>query len=357
MTGWVRMDVVALSASTVLGSWGFDILRRVLLECKSTLEIVERDDPFSPEEDERGGAHRLWLSRSPNAELFGRLEATSSPIVAFLDHPLDSVRHVKAAQECDTLEAIRVVTASAAVIRTLQRTKPILVVDRDFAGGDARLVVASIAEYLLSFYPGEGLEQFLARDDLGSDDLIPMELELKNLVPGYMPLEEVRKEFTPEDVELVSAILGDLSIWPGRAVSTRWPRSVFLIGDEKDFPQRSVTDVTGVARVLYYGPYLHLPASRFKVRVTLGFSAETTSNTFTLQGWDGELLGSARVKPNSAGLFVAAFDLSVERPYLPIEIRVSNDQGAIEGKMALVEVELVEWSIDAERERPRALAS
>lgn len=351
------MDVVALGASTVLGTWGFEILQKILLECKGTLEVAEQNEPIDPQEEPRPDTNRLLLSRNPREALFNLLSGADLPVIGFIDHPVDAVRSVKQAHDCGTLDALRIVMESAAVIRTLERRRRVLIVDRDFAGGDARRIVASIATYLLTFYEGQGLEEFLARDDVSAvDEPIPMELELRNLVPAYLPLEESRRALSVDDVELIQASLGELSIWPGRAVSTRWPRSVFLLGDEADFSTRAVTEVTGVARILYYGPYFFLPASRYRVRVTLGFSAETAGTTFTLDGWDGELLGSARVRPSSAGIFVAAFDLEVGRPYRALEIRIQNDQGAIDGKIALVEVELVEWSIEAERERPQALA-
>ena len=350
------MDVVALGASTVLGTWGFGILQKILLECKGVLEVVESSEPLSADE-KRDGTNRLLISRNPKQALFELLLTDTLPVIAFIDHPVDSIRSVKQLNDCGTVEAIRSVTETAAAARTLERSRRILVVDRDFGGGDARRVVAGMAAYLLGYYEGHGLEEFLAREDVAAsaEDSVPMELELRNQVPHYLPAEESRRKLSAEDIETIQSTLGEMTIWPGRAVSTRWPRTVFLQGDEPSVPTGAITEVAGVARALYYGPYFYLPASRYKVRVTLGFSADTAHTTFTLTGWDGELLGSARVKPTAAGIFVATFDIDVPRPYRPVELRISNDVTAIEGKIALVEVELVEWAIDAERERQPAL--
>ena|SRR6516164_3640670 len=47
-----------------------------------------------------------------------------------------------------------------------------------------------------------------------------------------------------------------------------WPIEAFLSGDRPDTPATLVTDLTGGARILYYGPYFYLPSGSWKARRT-----------------------------------------------------------------------------------------
>lgn len=59
---------------------------------------------------------------------------------------------------------------------------------------------------------------------------------------------------------------------PAPGASAYWPRQVFSFGKEAFLDGEQVTDLTGRARPLVYGPYFYLPRGRW--RATIDFTAE-----------------------------------------------------------------------------------
>ena len=110
--------------------------------------------------------------------------------------------------------------------------------------------------------------------------------------------------------------------------------------DDRNTPAALVTDLTGGARILYYGPYLYLPAGAWKARMMVGFSAGARSMPFSVDVYAGQdPLAIATMVPESKGVYHAAFRFEHHLPDIPIEVRLRTDRGAIEGRVALGRVE------------------
>ena len=119
-----------------------------------------------------------------------------------------------------------------------------------------------------------------------------------------------------------------------------WPHRVFFAGDRPNEEAPLVIDATGGSRVLYYGPYFHLAEGRWKAKITLGFTKEAVGLPLKISAYGPSLLGEARVKPRQEGIFAAQFNFDVKEPEHPIEFHVRTEEGAIEGRIALGQVEL-----------------
>jgi hypothetical protein len=118
-----------------------------------------------------------------------------------------------------------------------------------------------------------------------------------------------------------------------------WPSSVFLFGDRPNEPAPLVADVTGPARIVFYGPYFHLPAGRWQAQIVLGFSYDIFGTPFSIEVHGSTLVAKAIVKPDGEGIFRASFSLTHTRPQDPLELRVRNEEGAIEGRIGLARVQ------------------
>ena len=130
-----------------------------------------------------------------------------------------------------------------------------------------------------------------------------------------------------------------------------WPTKVFFSGDNPDSPAPLAADLTGGARILYYGPYLHLPAGRWTARMLVGFSAGSRGTPFSIEVYGSKLLARATMVPQAKGIFTASFKFSNDAPYDAIEIRVRTDRGAIEGQFALGRGQFLLAGINAARRK------
>jgi hypothetical protein len=126
----------------------------------------------------------------------------------------------------------------------------------------------------------------------------------------------------------------------GTPQAVRWSRDCLFWGDHPDEKLPRVVGLTGPARVLAYGPYLHLPPGVWTVRATLAFSPAAAGAPFAIELHSDALLGRGRFKPASAGVFLASFRADVASAHLANEIRVINENGAIEGDIGVDHVQL-----------------
>jgi hypothetical protein len=126
----------------------------------------------------------------------------------------------------------------------------------------------------------------------------------------------------------------------GTPQAVRWSRDCLFWGDHPDEKLPRVVGLTGPARVLAYGPYLHLPPGVWTVRATLAFSPGAAGSPFAVELHSNALLGRGRFKPASAGVFLASFRADVASAHLANEIRVINENGAIEGDIGVDHVQL-----------------
>jgi hypothetical protein len=109
-----------------------------------------------------------------------------------------------------------------------------------------------------------GQRDALRQNRLGSDGPdAGLESSLQACVDGYERLENARAQFTAKESATIGGVLGP-------AENITWPIETFLSGDRPDTPASLVADLTGGARILYYGPYFYLPSGSWKARMTVG---------------------------------------------------------------------------------------
>ena len=121
----------------------------------------------------------------------------------------------------------------------------------------------------------------------------------------------------------------------------RWSRSCLFWGDHPDQRLPRILDLTGPARVIAYGPYFHLPVSRWTVRATLAFSPAAAGALMAVELHGEDLLGRGKFVAPAAGVFIASFAAQTTTADVPVEIRLVLETGAIEGECGVGHVDLV----------------
>lgn len=118
-----------------------------------------------------------------------------------------------------------------------------------------------------------------------------------------------------------------------------WPTEVYLSGDRPNEHVTSIAAVTGPSRVMMYGPYLHLPPARYTVEIIIAFAGRIEDVPFLLEFYaEQTCLTRVLLEGRATGGYRGRFELVVVNPVAPIEIRLRNERGAIEGEVSLVEL-------------------
>jgi hypothetical protein len=257
-------------------------------------------------------------------------------VVAFLDGPVDSVRFLKETSGCSFLEALRAQTAAAVVCPALLDNPSVLFVNR-CKGGTTGSIGAKILEHLRIGMPVEGILSFMDQfvGEAGAAAW-PLERALSRRVAGYL-VPGTAPSITSEEAAVIGQVLTPMTLMAIRreVEPICWPSSVFLAGDRPNERAPLVAEVVGAAR----GPYFYLPEGRWQVRIVFGFSRDIFGTPFSIQVQGSSLVAKAVVKPEREGIFRGSFLMVHTRPHEPLELQISNTEGAIEGRIGLARVE------------------
>jgi hypothetical protein len=173
------------------------------------------------------------------------------------------------------------------------------------------------------------------------------------LIRGYVPQGGARRGFSADTQEVVTDVLEPLDemFTGGELPPVVWPQTVFLRGDRPDEIATGVVELTGGARCLVYGPYLYLPPGRWSARAIVGFDEATYEQSFVMEVHGGEVLARIRAQLPAPGLFSAHLEFYSSKPEAPMELRILMENGAIEGAISFLRVELSRTGL-AEDEPP-----
>ena len=104
-------------------------------------------------------------------------------------------------------------------------------------------------------------------------------------------------------------------------------------------------DVTGKARLLFFGPYIHVPPGRWNLRLVLAFSAELSGSRFMLDvvsTWRGTVkeLGQT-VFEATEGRYIVQIAFTNVEPSGRLEFRFFSQSATFDGKVSIGYAELV----------------
>jgi len=187
--------------------------------------------------------------------------------------------------------------------------------------------------------------------NLSGDDakawVAPLAALLEARVPAEPPVScPPAAPGTPFDTPLLHAYLQPLFAAPGRPppLGLTWPREAFLDGDAPGHTLPATVEVAGRARILAYGPYLPLPAGDWQATAFLGFSPDIGMLPFILEADTGGAVVRGFFEVDRGGIFTLRLDFQVTDALLPVELRLISQDSALEGQLALIEVELKQSS-------------
>jgi hypothetical protein len=329
------MDFIAVGYPSPLTTWGFSFLENAFRRIAPDVQVerLDRYDVTAVGEASRSG--RLILSMFPNPDFAEASLKSGARSLIFADDLMESVKYVRGLHSLNTVAALRPVSAGLVLARPFAWSRHGLIVERDLKG--------SPSDILKVFLEHFGLH---TSDDLAHTTCGEIRFEDLALSAKLRRDSRQHQELNDEDRLMVNQTLGGLRehLEKPNPGGITWPRQCFFLGDRPDSTAPVAIDVTGRARIIFYGPYLHLPRGSWKVRVMIGFSKDIHGMPFAVEVHSTDLLGKARIHAERGGIFELEFGIQVAAAHEPIEVRIMNEQGAIEGHMGLVGIDFKEWS-------------
>lgn len=279
-------------------------------------------------------ASTIFTSDSPDdttVELFSR--AGARMIVAVEDF-VDAAIYLRAARGMSTPHALRFLT------QTLSTLAPAL------TGGQALLLRSRHADAPLESLLA-CLFDFIGRDAIDVAAVLRRigaagEETLRGYAQTHFPFREA--EPPPADELAVMRALAQSyqPLLSGRAMAAAsWPTELFLDWDRPGDFLHGPVDLTGPARFIVCGPYLHLPLGRWRARFLVRIADNWSGNRMSLDIFSHEVLAGVAADLPAEGLYEFDVGFEVSSAYAPLEARIQIQQGAIEGAFELVAVDFV----------------
>lgn len=124
-----------------------------------------------------------------------------------------------------------------------------------------------------------------------------------------------------------------------------WGSEIFDVNakDVRHNNGQVVFDLTGRPRILIFGPYIIMPAGRWRAVVRLGFSAPTAKHRYRADWGSQEVYTSYEFRPGRDGMFQLEIEYEWDKPSAS-EFRLLLLEGAFDGEVTFFGAEIVQVS-------------
>lgn len=335
----------------VMSSWGVAAVHALAREAFGEYTIISTDtiEDLKQHVQSRSGTHAVLVSQFPEARLSELIVRINVPFLLCLEDPVDAVSYLARATEQRDFGLVRAVSASLACLEPLANASAALVLRRNDIGQPSGidLLLKKIDNHFSTELTFEQIANALLHVGMGSPEeastagVPKLEEAAAAVIVGYLTPKEAVPELSEPLRDIAGKVLHPLEFGRTDALSPVifWPREAFLAGDRLGEGLDDSLDLTGGARCLIYGPYLHLPTGRWDAKFLFDVDEDCHGQIFTVEIFAGEPLGKLRVCPQGIGSFEAAVPVEVIDPRAPIEVRLMMDSGAIEGRLSAWSVE------------------
>jgi hypothetical protein len=114
-----------------------------------------------------------------------------------------------------------------------------------------------------------------------------------------------------------------------------WPVSLFKGSDNPAAPFAGRVELLGPARIIAYGPYLHLTAGQWQAKVVFEVADNHSGNQLCVDVYAEEILSVITAQLPAQGTYTFQIGFEISNPAKPVELRFHILSGAIEGVFTL----------------------
>jgi hypothetical protein len=252
-------------------------------------------------------------ARQPDDRLWRALAQTDAPFILALDDPGIAVADIVSRTAVEPAAAARALANSCPYVMRYTALPGAMRLHADDARADTAGTVAAIARHLA--VPIDDWRARQIAESLAGAGLTPGE-------PGGLK----SSIFDERARKLIDGALGAYgAFFAGSAMrQIVWNRELFAVAGGPDRKPTEPIDVSGGARCLIYGPYIHLAPGSWNARVVLGFSSEAAGHVFLVDACCADRqLAAVSFQPEAAGVHIAELSFSLaEVVGQGVEVRV-----------------------------------
>jgi hypothetical protein len=284
----------------------------------------------------------VLFSDGPQADLIKLLIDSGAAMVVCIDDFADIIGFQMVQTGKDFVAAVRMTTMTLMpVAELLQSANPLTLTAAKY---DVPLIeiVSELIDFFKINVSQEQFEAILIR--LGHGTV--KDNTLRQFIADEFP------EWTPYDVAFSALPRGDLKLVEDLAQSYRtigdghplgnayWPLTFFEHGDTPDHAMTGAVALTGPARTVFRGPYLHLSQGPWIAEVQIQVTDCRSDTIACTDVFSGGVLNAVSMRLPRRGAYEYDIAFEIKDPMKPVEIRLHLLKGAIEGELLLLGVRI-----------------
>lgn len=324
------MLILVLSPPSPASTWAIPLIRSIVQTIHGPTDYFHLSTADRLREDwqARKSDHIMLYTDCPDVEIANILSRNAVQTILLQEDPIAGAHHLRKNMGLDPAAAIRNASSAFATLHDLILNTYDLLPITELEGNSSEFFVRQVAEFL-------GLE-------LMDEQIRPL-LERNANLPATDAASAVDCDLSHASSNDHEAALFAETLQSYRAVFHShpadqfvWPPSLFFMTDPLGAPLTGDIELTGPARPILYGPYLHLPIGAWEARVQFEVSGNLSGNVLFVEFLAGtRVLSKWRAKLPKVGAFDFVLPFVIEEPRDPLQIRFSILEGAIEGLFSL----------------------
>lgn len=288
---------------------------------------------------EGGRKQVLIFSELPSTPLLDLMRSSQSPTIVFLDDFDDVVNQLVQTRSMTTRTAIRHTTRVLCAIDQVRKEDALRVTPID-CDRPLKAFVASLCEFLQVGAADQVTREVMALLGYAESSTATLDDHIRtksaqtlSAASGVAPHDDFDRatlQFVADQYAGVGAGVGVARI--------AWPTELFYRPDPPQDFLDGPTDLVGPARLIAFGPYLHLPKGEWTVSITIEVEENFSGNELQIDVYSGSILVAGETSLPVSGVFGIDLAFKIVEPFDPVEVRSQILSGAIEGRLTLREV-------------------
>ena len=280
----------------------------------------------------------ICVSDCPEVDVCTSFIESNVPMIVFVEQPAAIIADMVSAG-IDPVSALRLATRSLCTIQPFFEAPSAIILRHECLDTDTKLLFDVIVRALRLTATGEQRStiEHLLRPP-GSEGVLTVRDHVTHTFPDFARRGGERA--SPAAVAVQGIADSYEQLIHGEALQvTEWPAAIFSSGDAIGTYVVGPNELIGPARILVYGPYMHLPRGDWSAYVELEVSENESGNRLKVDLVGGpRILGSVVAEMPPAGRYCFSLPFSISEPLQPVEMRFQIESGAIEGRFLLTKV-------------------
>lgn len=289
----------------------------------------------------RAGRPCMVYFNTPEDRLSSAILKSGVPVVLVEEDFEQGVYYSIQARGMSVKEAIRFTSQCATALHPIAAASTISPMQLHGRNGTLEGLINRIMLSLGIALPSESTAHIL--DTYGQDGNMALHDMAFSHVEYAKESLQLRKVVPADDRRLIAELSPSYTeiLVGGVPKRFRWPVGLCLSGEKPHGAINAPIDLTGPARALSFGPYLHLPKGVWVVEVTFTIQGNVSGNEFLMDVMaNGGVTARGNAEMPEKGTFTTKLEFSVEKSEMAIEVRTFIMRGAIEGQFELIDITL-----------------